>query len=1655
MSKSKRSLHQRRLGCEPLEDRRMLAAFVVDSLEDSGPGTLREAITLANDTPDVADIIQFEASLFDEPRAILLEDQLPWIRSPLAIHGPGADLLAIDGQHGTDGVPSTGDGWALLKGSNLASGLPYSIELTGVTFQNSDQWHGEALEFERTSLVASQVAFRGNHDTALSIQNNGADGPGVYIVDAVFENNATGISVSEASLTVENTDFLSNTSGAIRSVGSAVVVSHSEFRDNQADYGGAIHATMSRHSRILPELRVDSTLFVGNRAEQLGGAIHAENFYNDNDDEDPDSAIFEVNRSTFVGNETGSSGGAISLNDVPAEITIRPAIVNSTFTENVATSAGAILTDGPTDIRHSTLYNHRVGHTEGGTVYSTDLGSLHVSHSIIAGTTAEVRTPVYPQIADIYVPDFGGDPTPPTREPVPEIQVEFSLLGFAGLRVKSGIGNILGGPGALQANAYLGPLGNNGGPTPTFALMPGSVAIDAGDALLNLPQSTQDQRGGAYRRIAGSSGRIDIGAYEAQSDSPHAPGDFNGDHVFDAADYTVWRQSEGKTVAPGTEGDATGDGFVDGADLKVWRARYGERYRSTTIVVNDTSADWNHRFDIDDGITTLAEAIDYANRSEVVDTITFDPSLSGGTIDLIDLSAQQYLATFILYDDLTIDATALPSGITITNPGNFLYAPERVRGMDFNFPLKNVHPNLKVTLAGLTIENSATVVDVRRPFYPLETIRSDEPNITLDRVHIKNSAFLSTYVDSPYDGRGDAVGLVHSEGPVIVKDSIVETVVSEPGLGRNAIHSMTSVKLINSRVIDVAGGVSVGPDLRNSYSRPLTLYFPYIPQLEIIDSTIRGSTDRPAVIARGDVSIVNSHIDGNHHGGIVAYVYEREFDDELITSGPVQLVDSTVSGNTLPWDAEFHEELRHDLGGAGITTATGLIASRSRIEGNTNLRGSGGGIASLTTVRLDKTVVSGNYAGSSGGIYVIGERALWDPEFPLGPSHPDFVYDPLWYLYDGLVLTHSTIEGNRATLLTAGIRVGGGVVDISNSTIARNMFAEDANDYGDDIWVGGLFLDQDYYDSNITHLREQPVTISNSIIAANGGQGVLHYDRRYVEIVRSHVIDNLGGGVTATYVADSVISGNTGEVPLLGRLDQGFRRREDGVGVAVGGPISTDPDAPAPVLIERTVIHGNGGLGVVHSGRDGVIRDTTISGNGRGGITGESYRLIDSDVIGNTIDNTEVDWQVYGSAAAVSGDYIYLERVNVVDNTAIVFRDERDDAEELQGGGISGSDVTIVDSTIQNNSLTGINVAVSGGGIAANGLTLTDSTVRDNVLSGKYATGGGISVNGATIYGSTISNNTINGDFAEGKVLGGGIAADHLGLYQSTVSGNRVEGYQALGGGIALPDTDSTANIVHSTIVNNLVESPFIAGGGGLTIRTLPHIEGSVIAGNLSSGTSPDVRVRDLIDESSGEEPEPRLRYSLIGDTSGSPIDVMTGPGNLLNIDPMLGPLSDNGGPTETHLPLTGSPLIDAGDPGRVAVPLEIRVRSPLNIPLTFAGDVDQRGVGHERHLAGIAFGEPRIDIGAVEIAGVVMETASIEPAIALSPLLTEPPQESKPPLDRLVAAVAVSVADQVWDDVDGDNYVPTDSEEELLDSDAELFDLAFASIFNESNALS
>ena len=119
-------------------------------------------------------------------------------------------------------------------------------------------------------------------------------------------------------------------------------------------------------------------------------------------------------------------------------------------------------------------------------------------------------------------------------------------------------------------------------------------------------------------------------------------------------------------------------------------------------------------------------------------------------------------------------------------------------------------------------------------------------------------------------------------------------------------------------------------------------------------------------------------------------------------------------------------------------------------------------------------------------------------------------------------------------------------------------------------------------------------------------------------------------------------------------------------------------------------------------------------------------------------------------------------------------------------------------------------------------------------------------------------------------------------------------------------------------------------GGGGIENQTTAIIADTIIAGAKGS----DVAGNFI-----------SLGFNLIGDSSGGSGFVAS---DLLGVNPLLGPLQDNGGPTETVALLPGSPAIDAGSIGNISTGIT----------------TDQRGA------ARVVFGG--VDIGAYRGAGVL-----------------------------------------------------------------------------------
>jgi hypothetical protein len=265
------------------------------------------------------------------------------------------------------------------------------------------------------------------------------------------------------------------------------------------------------------------------------------------------------------------------------------------------------------------------------------------------------------------------------------------------------------------------------------------------------------------------------------------------------------------------------------------------------------------------------------------------------------------------------------------------------------------------------------------------------------------------------------------------------------------------------------------------------------------------------------------------------------------------------------------------------------------------------------------------------------------------------------------------------------------------------------------------------------------------------------------------------------------------------------------------------------------------------------------------------------------------------------------------------------------GGGVSNGTAFggIATMTLTNSMISGN----SGGGIGNGGsgatLTVRNCTVNGN--SGGW--GGGIANSdaGVTIMSSTLSDNSADwgGGIASSSGQGGGARVT---LTNSTISGN----WAKYGGGAIVNDPTccggSAVIVTNSTISDNSA----VDGGG---IYNVNHGGGAMLelgstilkAGNLGENIFNGGTVL-----SHG--------YNVSSDDGSG---VLTGPGDQINTDSMLGPLQDNGGSTFTHALLPGSAAINAGDPNFTPPP-----------------EYDQRGPGFDRIVNG------RIDIGSFEVQG-------------------------------------------------------------------------------------
>ncbi len=452
-----------------------------------------------------------------------------------------------------------------------------------------------------------------------------------------------------------------------------------------------------------------------------------------------------------------------------------------------------------------------------------------------------------------------------------------------------------------------------------------------------------------------------------------------------------------------------------------------------------------------------------------------------------------------------------------------------------------------------------------------------------------------------------------------------------------------------------------------------------------------------------------------------------------------------------------------------------------------------------------------------------------------------------------LTINDTTVTNGDATFDSfipggGGIFNDGGMVTLNRSTVSGNTAYNG----------GGIYS---YYGSTTNILDNSTISSNTANDPFGPSSGGGFYD--------------LFGNFT---IQDSTISGNVAQ----GGDDYEGR----------GGGIFADGSAYF-VNVSNTVISGNQALGGVN-----------VSGSGGGAQGGGIYSIgvswdtfTENQVIGNFAIGGEGQDGGVGGDACGGGIFSTVDTVfsfgtnTIADNQAIGGAGGVDGSTGGDGGIGRGAGICSDDSTWDFVGYTTISGNLATGG--AGGSAASDG-------SGGDAEGAGIYTNNSTWH--DLQNSTLSGNIATG-----GAAGD-----VTSGSGN---GGDAWGGGMFAQQ--GTLTMLHATVTKNEANGGADSGsngagtGGGLvfngTSSATVDLQNTIVAGNLASTASPDVY--------EVSNPFSSSDYNLIGDGTGS--TGFTGANDQVGtgispINPLLGLLQDNGGLTETHALLAGSPALDA-----------------------------------------------------------------------------------------------------------------------------------------------
>ncbi len=503
------------------------ATITVTNTNDSGPGSLRQALANANN----GDTINFAVS-----GTITLTSGGLEVTKSVAISGPGANQLSIDG--------------------NLDDQRTFVFEVApertlsifGLTIRNAEYGiSNNQGTVSVSSCVVSDISGAGLYNSV----EQGSGGASVTIVNSVVSDSGVGIrnaSGTNQSLRFGPTRTMARGSTSVRkpvddasgaatctacmTIANSVVTRSGIWGVLNFAYGAADVTVLNSGLTGNSLVGIETSGYMANaeitvKNSTLSGSSFYGGIYSG-------FSTVSIANSTISGNSAKIDGGGI----YGAGGTV--SVENSTINGNSAPdgfTGGGIYSNGVDDISivNSTISGNAAG-TSGGGIYNHN-SSLHVVNSTITGNSAGSGGGIYNDQGQFDISNTILN-AGASGENIFNSGGTVTSLGF-NLSSDDGGGYLNGPADQINTDPLLGPLQDNGGPTFTHALLTGSPAIDKGSSGGLFIDQRHFRRPFDLPGIPNASGGdgSDIGAFEFGSFPSRA--DFNGDGFTDYLLFNV------------------------------------------------------------------------------------------------------------------------------------------------------------------------------------------------------------------------------------------------------------------------------------------------------------------------------------------------------------------------------------------------------------------------------------------------------------------------------------------------------------------------------------------------------------------------------------------------------------------------------------------------------------------------------------------------------------------------------------------------------------------------------------------------------------------------------------------------------------------------------------------------------------------------------------------------------------------------------------------------------------------------------------------------------------------------------------------------------------------------------------------------------------